>query len=412
MMLPIQHTKFKILIAFCLLFILSCLYACKGAKSSQQEAYPLLHKNEQDLRVIHERSEEVQSKEKDGNNLINQENTKTYKLAEGTIINDSPANVRKVIERHKVLSPSSTIHPSIEENVVIQPLEVAVPSHKYYLLDDWEFDMRYGSHKAGQRPFDVKPSYFTCENGSTSIEMMLCRPANGYRGYYEAESVRKDRITLHFTVGNIKSDIDVLTRQKPGKSKWRNSVPFVVARDGTIYQLFDPKYWSHHLGNGSIGGNQNSSSRSIAIELSNYGPLIKRGNNLETIYSRKSSPNYVDVYCTLADTDKYIKLDTPFNGYQYFAKFTDQQYDSLVRLLRYLTERFDIPRKFLPEHKRYRASTETAFFKGINTHLNFRATGKWDIGPAFDWNRVISGVSATNYKPLSEQRGVLIRGKE
>jgi len=58
----------------------------------------------------------------------------------------------------------------------------------------------------------------------------------------------------------------------------------------------------------------------------------------------------------------------------------------LISLLRYLTAQYNIPRTFLPENKRHITGTESELpnFKGITSHVNYRTSGKWDIGPAFD----------------------------
>ncbi len=271
-------------------------------------------------------------------------------------------------------------------------------SKKSHLIDGWEKEF-FQDQKFAHRYFQLS-SFILQSPNEARVCGHDCQPKDGYQGYYEAEPVKKDQIVLHFTVGNLKSDINKLTPQKKGEPKWRVSVPFLVARDGQVIRLFNERYWSHHLGKGTIGGNEYSSKRSIAIELSNYGPLIKVGNNLETVYSRpKKDPNHIDVYCSLDETARYVKLKKPFKGYQYFATFTDEQYESLIQLLRILTEKYDIPREFLDESLRYQAHELTANFNGILSHLNFRPTGKWDIGPAFDWDRIIKGVQAPVYRP-------------
>jgi len=283
--------------------------------------------------------------------------------------------------------------PRIEETEI----EPDVPmnfNYKSDLADYVEKDFKK-TRNANGRTFTFKQSSLPMpDNKSQYLNIVGCKPANGYRGYYEAQTVKKERIVLHFTVGNLKSDVDILTRPRPGYSKYRCSVPFVIARDGTIYQLFGSQYWAYHLGSGTIGGNEAASKKSIAIEMSNYGPLVRVGNNLETVYSRKGKSKKVDVYCTLQDTQKYIKLKDPFKGYQYFATFTDAQYKSLATLCRFLTAKYNIPRKILGESVRYSANSATAGFRGIVSHLNFRATGKWDIGPAFEWDRLIRNVQS------------------
>lgn len=223
-----------------------------------------------------------------------------------------------------------------------------------------------------------------------TLDGVTCRPKNGFSGYYYDEKHTKEKVVLHFTVGHLKGDIYSLSN----KSRGHVSTAFVLGRDGTIYQLFSSAAWSYHLGRNSLGGNGNQSKASIGIEISNYGPLTKKGNNLETAYS---SSTRKDVYCTLDDTDQYIKLPKSYRGYQYYTAFTNEQYHSLILLLRYLTKTYKIPRKFVAEDSRFETtSAGSANFKGICSHVNFRKD-KYDIGPAFDWDRVVAGVTAETY---------------
>src|SRR5688572_1948045 len=232
------------------------------------------------------------------------------------------------------------------------------------------------------------------------LEGYLCTPANR-SGYYYDREYPKERIVIHYTAGNLKSDLSTLTTHNR-----HVSVPFVIARDGTIYQLFSSKFWSGHLGKGLGNTNTNNAEdkRTIGIELSNYGFLSEKSGNLETYYSRQKNANgtigLVDVYCSLTDTGAYEKLNTPFREQSYYATHTDAQYQSLIILLRYLTAQYNIPRQFLPEDIRYQATSEVLNFKGIVTHINYRKDGKWDVGPAFNWKAVIEGVQAAEFKPV------------
>lgn len=252
------------------------------------------------------------------------------------------------------------------------------------------------------KKFDLKPFSIPVP-GETNLNLdaVLATRSDGFRGFYESEKTEKDKIVIHYTVGNVKSDVITLSPPKPagfpGK-KNRLSVAYVIARDGTIYQLFPSYYWSFHLGSGALGGNGKGSKSSIGIELSNFGPLLLSPDktSLETVYSRNNG-NPVDTYCKLSDTDQYIKLAEPYRGYQYFAAHTDEQYESLIILLRFLTATYNIPRKFIDEATRFDATEANAAFKGISTHVNFRPSGKTDIGPAFDWQRMIDGVTSQQY---------------
>ncbi|HLP92846.1 MAG TPA: N-acetylmuramoyl-L-alanine amidase [Saprospiraceae bacterium] len=205
------------------------------------------------------------------------------------------------------------------------------------------------------------------------------------KSYYYEEEFPKERIVLHFTAGYLKGDIAQLSRKSV-----EVSVPFVIARSGHIYNLWASKYWSYHLGAGAIGGNTAMSQRSIGIEISNIGFLRKKtGGLLHTVYSTE------DVYCTDKETTFFQKLPSPYRGEQYYATFTNAQYVALVQLLRFLTARYKIPRTFLPVAKRFdpfASTAEAEGFKGICSHVNFRPTGKWDIGPAFNWGKLEKGL--------------------
>jgi N-acetyl-anhydromuramyl-L-alanine amidase AmpD len=231
------------------------------------------------------------------------------------------------------------------------------------------------------------------------LEGLLCTPRNR-SGYFYAVEHPKKRIVLHFTAGNIRSDLGALTR-----NNYHVSVPFVIGRNGTIYQLFSSKYWSGHIGKG-IGNTNTGNAQdkiTIGIELSNYGFLKEYNGNLETYYSRmrddvNGNIGPVDVYCSLSEQEAYEKLQTPFRGQSYYATYTEAQYNSLIILLRYLTNQYDIPRQFLPADKRFRATEDVLDFSGIVSHVNYRIDGKWDIGPSFDWDKVINGVQAPTYQ--------------
>ncbi len=231
----------------------------------------------------------------------------------------------------------------------------------------------------------LKPSSIAIPGENDTLNYTLCTPENNDQSFFYPEQAEKEKIVLHFTAGYLKGDIGTLTTENN-----HVSVPFVIARDGEIYNLWSSRNWSYHLGRGAIGGNTIMSKNSIAIEISNIGYLRKINNNLVTAYSDN------DVYCTLAEEEYYTYLDNGgFRGQEYYASFTNEQYESIISLLRYLTATYSIPRAFLPEEKRYGilSAAEAKSFKGILSHVNFRTSGKWDLGPAFDWERLINGLA-------------------
>lgn len=227
------------------------------------------------------------------------------------------------------------------------------------------------------KKFILKEGIYPIKGTAETIKIMGCARDNGDQSFFYKEEFTKRKIVLHFTMGYLKGDIATLTTQHV-------SVPFVIGRNGIIYNLFASKYWSYHLGKGAMGGNTPMSMESIGIEISNIGPLELNGNNLVTTYSK------TDVYCSLDETQFYTRLDNKYRGYQYFATFTPAQYEAVRQLLRYLCMKYDIPNHFLNEPERYQIMTDAAFksYTGIVSHVNCR-TGKVDIGPAFDWNKIM-----------------------
>lgn len=231
--------------------------------------------------------------------------------------------------------------------------------------------------------FDLDERSIRIRNTEEVMDFTKCRREDGVESYFEDEQNQKTQIVLHHTAGYLKGDLAALT-----KVNNRVSTAFLIARDGTILNLFPWDCWSYHLGPGAVGGNKSGAKRTIGIELSNIGWLQEVNGQLCSPYSK------TDVYCDLSETQYYTKLETPYRKHQYYATFTDEQYDSVIKVLRFLTNQFDIPRGFLPESERFVLGSNPSLphFKGITSHVNYQASGKWDISPAFDWDRLISGV--------------------
>lgn len=261
----------------------------------------------------------------------------------------------------------------------------------YKNIPAYEADFRAKGKDSDGKQFTLTPQKVVIPNTADTFEVVTADLASGDKSFYYQDAPAKERIVVHFTAGYLKGDLAALTKKDN-----HVSTPFVVARDGTIYQLFSSKYWSYHLGKGAQGGNQQMSSSAVAIELSNVAYLREKNGMLVDPYGAE--------YCSTADEDAFQKLDTAYRGYTTFATFTDAQYKSLINLLRYLTATYKIPAEFLPEPQRYDVYKDVASFKGITTHVNYQpqSYGKWDIGPAFDWTRVMAGVQTVPVAGIAE----------
>lgn len=204
-----------------------------------------------------------------------------------------------------------------------------------------------------------------------------------YVHHYFRVPTRKERIILHYTAGSLAGDIQTLISPR------KISVAYVIGRGGQIINLFPDSCWAYHLGRDAIGGNGTMSSSSIGIEISNWGWLTK-GQGIMWTYPTSQGPK---PYCLESET--HLWTTTPeYRGKTEWATFTDQQYESLQKLLAYLTRKHNIPYQFLPEEERLQLTQRAVEEKGIFSHVNYRGQNrlggwdKWDVGPAFDFNRI------------------------
>jgi N-acetyl-anhydromuramyl-L-alanine amidase AmpD len=189
--------------------------------------------------------------------------------------------------------------------------------------------------------------------------------------------VKKDLLILHFTAGATARSAVETWKATPEHV----ATAYVVERDGTIFEVFPPSCWAYHLG---IKGGTAHERRSIGIEIVNVGPLQPASGNAQAL--NWWPKEWGQQYCSVDDSGKYVECS--YRGKRYFAAFPDTQVQTVARLVHRLCDRFDLPRS-LPAAPRRLECDHTYFdsYKGIATHANFRPD-KWDIGPAFEWERL------------------------
>ena len=64
------------------------------------------------------------------------------------------------------------------------------------------------------------------------------------------------------------------------------------------------------------------------------------------------------------------------------------------RLVRWLCQKYQIAKAVLPPDLRFETTKAARDFAGIVSHVNYRTSGKWDIGPTFDWDGFVAGINA------------------
>lgn len=106
------------------------------------------------------------------------------------------------------------------------------------------------------------------------------------------------------------------------------ATPYVIDRDGSIYECFDPKYWAYSLG---VKGATALEKATIPIEIANWGSLTLKNGKLVTYTGREIAP------------EKAVKLPQKFRGFDTWEKYTPEQIKALSELLPYLVDKFKIP---------------------------------------------------------------------
>jgi N-acetyl-anhydromuramyl-L-alanine amidase AmpD len=179
--------------------------------------------------------------------------------------------------------------------------------------------------------------------------------------YIKKEYLDKKWICLHHTgSSNAKQDI-AWWKQTPDKI----ATPFIIDRDGSIYQLFDTKYFAWHLGLKDFNSilNEQYNAESIGIEIVNLGVLTD----------------------SQVATKKFEYITKDFRSGKHWQKYTDKQYNSLNDLINYLLKLYPKIGKTVITKEDF----DLTVFKipCIYSHRNVHRE-KTDVSPAFEFNKI------------------------
>lgn len=161
----------------------------------------------------------------------------------------------------------------------------------------------------------------------------------------------KIQIVLHHTVsGTAASAIDWWKIRIDGKGTI--ATPYVIDRDGTIYQLFSPFQWASHLG---VLGMSNLDRQSIGIEMVSWGGL--KPEDIGTKVPEKEVVSY----------------EKPYRGFTHFHSYSDAQLESVSLLLPILSVAAQVPLAYNYDNLfTYSPNTALKNKKGLYSHAAFR----------------------------------------
>lgn len=140
---------------------------------------------------------------------------------------------------------------------------------------------------------------------------------------YHVEGNKKNKVILHHTYS--KSASHTIDFWKSNKNKI--GTPYLIERDGTIIEAFDPKYWASMLG---IPGAEFIEKTSIQISLVAFGALTKKDGK------------YYNYLKQEIEAREVATLPKPFRGSIYYQRYTSAQILALKELLLDFKQKFGI----------------------------------------------------------------------
>jgi hypothetical protein len=211
------------------------------------------------------------------------------------------------------------------------------------------------------------------------IERSLRLPPGAYFPTVE----QKTGIAIHHTVGGTAKS----TFQYWAGNTEMVGTAYIIDRDGTIYEVFDPTAWAWQFGLKWPSAEKIAfEKRFIGIEIASEGGLVESNGQLycfDTV-----SPK------TLKPREEAFDCGKNYRGYRYFDKYQPAQITSLCSLIDWLCGQFPIPKKVPANPEEYRGEALKRF-TGIIGHTMVR-TDKTDPlpDPAF-WTNLCASCGLT-----------------
>jgi N-acetyl-anhydromuramyl-L-alanine amidase AmpD len=187
------------------------------------------------------------------------------------------------------------------------------------------------------------------------------------------KSKRKKQILLTHTSRNVRDYISGLKYRYNGENK---KLPhYVISREGEIMQIIPPDTYSEYLEVSSYN------KQNIVVSLENLGWLKKNPIN----------QGYINWIGNIYRDEVY---ERKWRGYYFWQPYTDQQINSLTKLILKLCEDFNIPKTTIGHNVKM---DKIENFNGIVSHSNYYSE-KTDLNPSFDFELLKKNIK--NEQPI------------
>lgn len=177
----------------------------------------------------------------------------------------------------------------------------------------------------------------------------------------------KKQIVWHHTEGHDNVNGVVDWWKNDGRQNIATSA--LIGKAGNFVQVFDNDFWAYSLGiksNAYKNGFNGADKTCVAVELTNSGGLIKKGNDYISNFNSKVT----DV------------VNVDFRGYKYYDRYTDKQIQALKYWTLLCAAAYDIPLDYEYDNLFVKNNNALGGKSGIYTHCSFRDSDeKQDLSP-------------------------------
>lgn len=190
---------------------------------------------------------------------------------------------------------------------------------------------------------------------------------NTYRlpesNFFNEQTIKKQIIITHSSSDGMKHTIKWKNRMN---GRYKKTAAFSITQDGSIYQHFDPIYFSE------LFGNLEQDKKNIVILLENEGWLTKDEKKSQFINWTGHIYNRPEVV-----------YEKKWRGYSYWAPYPDAQFESTIFLVNKLCEDFYIKKNVTPHNIKI---DNIDGFEGILYRSNFEKHYT-DLSPAWEYEK-------------------------
>lgn len=177
---------------------------------------------------------------------------------------------------------------------------------------------------------------------------------------------RKSGIAIHHSVGGTAESTFRWWRADRGHGGRRKRIAtaYIIDRDGTVYEVFDPAAWAYQFGlRWPAAQRLRFEQRFVGIEIASEGALTEHDGRLYPV-------GLIDPAFSKPPTEA-LECPAPYRGYRWFDRYEPEQLTALGLLVDDLCTRFGIPRVY-PEKPFLYYGDALASFEGVIGHAMVR----------------------------------------